>query len=62
MPLVGVLIGRRCKINKIPQIGESTTTFLFVNKFNMDKKNITIEFIGDDENIKKIDKVFELII
>ena len=50
-------------INKIPQLGRCNNYYnvkvkpLFVNKFNIDKKNINIEFIGSEESIKYIDKI-----
>jgi hypothetical protein len=50
-------------INQIPQLGGCNNYYnvkvkpLFVNKFNVDKKNINIEFIGTEESIKYIDKI-----
>jgi hypothetical protein len=50
-------------INKIPQLGGCNNYYnvkvkpLFINKFNIDKKNINIEFIGSEESIKYIDKI-----
>ena len=50
-------------INQIPQLGGCNNYYnvkvkpLFVNKFNIDKKNINIEFIGTEESIKYIDKI-----
>jgi hypothetical protein len=50
-------------INKIPQLGGCNNNYnvkvkpLFVNKFNIDEKDINIEFIGSEESIKYIDKI-----